>query len=84
MYEDDYDIYDDEPVELADIADAIEEAERAGGVTLELYRRPGFEAGMGVRHRYPAVNVAGVPNDGSLDRAYEDDPGTRKSDGPRI
>jgi hypothetical protein len=34
---------------LAWVADGIDRAERAGGVTLEKYRRPGFVGGPAVR-----------------------------------
>lgn len=31
------------------VAEGIEVAERAGGISLEVYRRPGFAGGIGVR-----------------------------------
>lgn len=44
-------------------ADGIERALAAGGVPLERYRRPGFEAGHGVRRSDAREGGAGVPVD---------------------
>lgn len=41
------------------VADGLERAEAAGGVTLERYRRVGFAAGMGVRRRPGDAQVSG-------------------------
>lgn len=67
MDDEEYYVEEDED-DLAWLAAGIADAEAAGGVTLELYHRPGFGAGIGVRHRYPAVNVAGVDTG-----TYDDD-----------
>lgn len=40
-------------------ADGIERARAAGGVELELYRRPGFVGGWGVRRSSPDLQVSG-------------------------
>ena len=39
-------------------ADGIEAAERAGGITLELYRVPGFAGGTGIRRGTPGQTYA--------------------------
>ena len=48
---------------LAWVADGIARARQAGGVDLECYRRPGFEAGVGVRRASEGAGVAGIPLD---------------------
>lgn len=44
-------------------ADGIERALAAGGIPLETYRRPGFEAGKGVRRSEPGGAGCGFPID---------------------
>lgn len=44
-------------------ADGIERAIAAGGVPLEIYRRPGFEAGRGVRRADGDGAGGGIPFD---------------------
>lgn len=42
-------------------ADGIERARAAGGVDLEVYRRPGFTGGVAVRRSSDGVGGCGVP-----------------------
>lgn len=42
-------------------ADGIDRARAAGGVDLELYRRPGFTGGLAVRRSSDGSGGAGVP-----------------------
>lgn len=51
-------------------ADGIDSARAAGGVELELYRRPGFLAGKAVRRSEVNYGGSGVPAD--LDYAQSD------------
>jgi hypothetical protein len=50
-------------MDLGATADGIERALVCGGVPLELYRRPGFTGGMGVRHANFGEGGSGVPID---------------------
>jgi hypothetical protein len=59
-------------------ADGIERARAAGGVELELYQRPGFEAGMGVRRATEGGGGSGFPVDVPDDEGeYPPDPEDR-------
>lgn len=57
-------------------ADGIERARAAGGVELELYRRPGFGGRLAVRRSQSEAGGAGVPIEGGeyfdFDPAPED------------
>ncbi len=44
-------------------ADGLERARAVGGIELEIYRRPGFCAGLGVRRSEANAGGSGVPVD---------------------
>lgn len=51
-------------------ADGIERAAAAGGVALEVYTRPGFEAGKGVRRADMSSGGAAFPTQTGWSRDY--------------
>ncbi len=55
-------------------ADGIERAMAAGGIPLEIYRRPGFEAGKGVRRSEPGGPGSGFPLDPHWSEYADPDP----------
>lgn len=55
-------------------ADGIARARAAGGVELEVYRRPGFAGGFGVRRSEVGSSGAGVWSDGVWEDGPEVDP----------
>lgn len=56
------------------IADGIEAAEAAGGITLESYHRPGFTGGRGVRRSSDGISATGFEIETDPD-PYEDEAG---------
>lgn len=59
--------------DLAWRADGIERARAAGGVDLELYRRPGFTGGIAVRRSSDGAGGAGVPIDLDPEPYWDED-----------
>lgn len=60
-------------MDLGWTADGIERAEAAGGITLEVYQRPGFTGGRAVRVRPGAADASGQEFDVDDDQAADDD-----------
>jgi hypothetical protein len=48
---------------VSDVARAIEDAIDAGGVVLEVYRRPGFTGGPAVRRATDGTSLTAMSND---------------------
>lgn len=56
------------------VADGIERAEAAGGVTLEVYRKPGFTGGQKAVRRFTSGGGSGFPIEVDPEPwEYEDD-----------